>query len=281
MGLTLSDTINLSKPGDYVKVFFAPRGESTDGPVAFMHRPTGMANPDAPLGHHVGQDVGHISSTVLGASLKWGELRIEGSTFYGEEPNPESIDLPMGAPNSYALRVIDEFSPHLTAMVSGAYIKDPESTGKPNAFLARYSGSLYYSDFLADGWMLQDVLVGGLIQKYDHAEILASLGNEFLIQKNRDRIFGRLEVLQRTAESLGIESLNPDEGRWLAALTLGYSNRIFDILRDEGPGLGFGVYLGGSLTKGFLPEDFRSAYGGDPWSGKIFLQLGGMKMAHF
>jgi len=30
-----------------------------------------------------------------------------------------------------------------------------------------------------------------------------------------------------------------------------------------------------------LPGDFRSAYGGDPWSGKIFLQLGGMKMAHF
>jgi hypothetical protein len=77
MGITLSDTITLGDSGDYLKLFFAPRGESTDGPVAFMHRPTGMANPDAPLGHHVGQDVGHISSTVLGGSWKKNEDRFE------------------------------------------------------------------------------------------------------------------------------------------------------------------------------------------------------------
>src|SRR5262249_45983389 len=118
MGLTLSDTIRLetSREKDYLKFFFAPRGESTDGPIAFMHRPSGMANPDAPLGHHVGQDVGHISSTVIGASLKLGETRIEASTFNGTEPEPDKVDLPLGPPNSYAVRLIEEFSPAVAAM---------------------------------------------------------------------------------------------------------------------------------------------------------------------
>src|SRR5262249_40495780 len=57
MGLTLSDTLALGDKKQ-LKLFAAPRGESTEGPVAFMHRVTGMVNPDAPLGHHIGQDVG-------------------------------------------------------------------------------------------------------------------------------------------------------------------------------------------------------------------------------
>ncbi|HXL73923.1 MAG TPA: hypothetical protein VN963_09900, partial [bacterium] len=54
MGLTLSDTISLGDDKSSLKLFAAPRGESTDGPVAFMHRITGEVNPDVPLGHHVG-----------------------------------------------------------------------------------------------------------------------------------------------------------------------------------------------------------------------------------
>src|SRR6185312_14267064 len=72
MGLSFSDTITLENGKDFLKFSFAPRGESTDGPVAFMHRATGMVNPDAPLGHHIGQDVGHITSTVLAGALKLG-----------------------------------------------------------------------------------------------------------------------------------------------------------------------------------------------------------------
>ena len=97
MGLTLSDTITLnSGEGVYFKLFAAPRGETTDGPVAFMHRSTGKINPDAPLGHHVGQDVGHISSSVIGASLRRRSSILEFSAFSGKEPEPTKIDLPIG-----------------------------------------------------------------------------------------------------------------------------------------------------------------------------------------
>lgn len=111
MGLTLSDTIRLGEgKEEALKIFFAPRGETTEGPVAFMHRPTGMINPDAPLGHHIGQDVGHVTSTVIGASLKLGVTRFEASTFHRAEPSPTEVDLPLGSPDSGALRIIHHFT---------------------------------------------------------------------------------------------------------------------------------------------------------------------------
>jgi hypothetical protein len=129
MGLTLSDTIALGNVQEksYLKVFFAPRGESTDGPVAFMHRITGMINPDAPLGHHIGQDVGHITSTVIGGSLKLGSTHIETSTYHGAEPDPENIDLPIGKPDSVSFRLIEDFTNELTGMISAARVNSPES----------------------------------------------------------------------------------------------------------------------------------------------------------
>src|SRR5216110_659222 len=51
-----------------VTAYVAPSGEPALGPVAFMHRPSAMDNPVAPLGHH------------------W---KLEGSVFNGREPNEE------------------------------------------------------------------------------------------------------------------------------------------------------------------------------------------------
>src|SRR5262249_4680426 len=92
MGLTFSDSLTLNHD-TRLKFFVAPRGDSTDGPIAFMHRTTGFAvNPDAPLGHHLGQDSGHISSTVIGTQLSWYNTRFELSTFNGTEPEPTKVD---------------------------------------------------------------------------------------------------------------------------------------------------------------------------------------------
>jgi len=101
MGLTLSDTISLGHRKDHLKFWFSPRGQSTDGPIAFMHRSTGMVNPDAPLGHHIGQDAGHITSTVFGGAIRLSDTTLEASAFHGEEPKPTKVDLPMGKPDSY------------------------------------------------------------------------------------------------------------------------------------------------------------------------------------
>lgn len=274
MGLTLSDTISLGQGKDHVKVWFSPRGQATDGPIAFMHRPTGIANPDAPLGHHIGQDLGHISSTVFGASLRLGKTNFEASTFNGTEPQPTEVDLPLGKLNSYAGRVIHQFTPHLYAMASAAYVKNPEPHDPELDHIWRYSASLYNDHTFNSGWMIHNAFIWGLINYYDDISALNSFAEEFWLSKKQMNFWGRIEYLERTANQLEIASLNPDDPKWVAALTLGYTHKLakWD---------GFFIGLGGSVTKDFLPGEFQPAYDGEPLTAKVFLQVGGMKMWDF
>jgi hypothetical protein len=267
MGLTLSDTFSLAD-GDKsaLKLFAAPRGESTDGPIAYMHRITGMVNPDTPLGHHIGQDVGHISSTVLGESLKLGSFHIESSVFNGSEPNPTQVDLPIGPINSVAVRAIEEFSPQVMFMASYAWVGTPEP-GIAND--QRYSASLYTHIPLNDSMTFHNTLVYGGITNIDNVSSLNSFLDELLIQSGVASVFFRIEVLQRTPNELGISGLpNGDTGQWVNAFTLGYSHQVaaWD---------GWELRAGLSITNDQLPADYQPTYSGNPFSYKFFFQLGG------
>jgi hypothetical protein len=268
MGLTLSDTISLEHNKDHIKVWFAPRGQSTDGPVAFMHRPTGMVNPDAPLGHHVGQDVGHISSTVLGALIHLNNTTLEVSSFNGTEPKPAEVDLPMGALNSYAARLTEQFTPNFYAMISAAKLKPDEDHGD---HLERYSASIYNEHHFENGWMFHNALIYGLVNGFDSAGALQSFAEEFWFHREKQNIWSRIEVLQRTSAELEITSTAPNDSSWVTAVTLGSTH---EIKKWDSLTMGLGV----SVTKDFLPKEFESSYSGDPLSGKIFLQVSGLKM---
>ncbi len=272
MGLTLSDTLRLGAGEKNLTVFFAPRGESTDGPIAFMHRPTGQANPDAPLGHHVGQDVGHISSTVIGASLAWETTRLEVSMFHGAEPSPQAVDLPIGTPDSVGVRVSQSWTPHLLTMASFAYVANPEPDEPDITAEYRYSASAYHTLDLGDDWRWENALIFGGIHHLDRASFLASFAEEFCLRKHRSNAWGRIEILQRTPAELAIATGgDPNGGLWVTAVTLGYT---FVFARFEAAELG----VGASITKDLLPAAFSPAYGGNPWSGRVFLQAQGMKM---
>lgn len=272
MGLTLSDTIKIGESKDHIKVFFAPRGQATDGPIAFMHRPTGMVNPDAPLGHHLAQDVGHITSTVLGTSLRLSRTTLQVSAFNGSEPEPTKTDIPMGPMNSVGARAIYDFSDSIQAMASWAYVKEPEHDDPTLDSVRRYSASVYNRHDLMDGCTFQNALIFGQISNYDHVPVLNSLTEEFLFEKQSSKIWGRVEFVQRTPSQLQIAGTSdPLDPRWVKAATLGYTHGISQQHGVE-------VSLGGSVTKTFIPDEFRSAYGGEPWASKIFLQIGGMGM---
>jgi hypothetical protein len=275
MGLTISDTIGLSSGSsnqkDNLKIFFAPRGQATDGPIAFMHRPSGTTNPDAPLGHHVGQDIGHISSTVIGGSLALGSNRYELSVFNGTEPEPAKVDLHMGVPNSAAIRYGHEFSASVLALASIAYIKKPEEHEPEVNHRWRYSLSANSEHLIFGDWNFYNTVLTGAITDYDRAKVLFSFGEEFWLRNIPYNIWARGEVLQRTPAQLQIDAPADTRGRWVGAATLGYTHTVAQFTDAE-----LGVGLSG--TKTFLPDEFDAAYGGDPISGKIFVQLTGMKM---
>jgi hypothetical protein len=271
MGLTLSDTIRLGEGKEFVKFSFAPRGESTEGPVAFMHRPTGMVNPDAPLGHHIGQDVGHITSTVFAGALHLGSAELQISAFHGQEPEPTKVDLPFGAPNSIAARFIEQFTPRFYAMISASDVRDPESDTPDIHSIHRFSASAY-NRFTVAGLGFSNALIYGLVTNYDHAPSLSSVGEEFWLHGHGPNVWGRIEVLQRTPNELLLKGFaRPNEGRWVTAATLGYTHELAHLL-------GMKLGLGASVTRDFLPDGYRSSYGGNPYTGRVFLQAGGMEM---
>src|SRR5262245_44257651 len=72
-------------------VYFGYPGEPALGPPAFMHRPSAMDDPDAPIGHHW-QDSTHITFGVATGGLQWRDLKIEGSIFTGREPDEDRYD---------------------------------------------------------------------------------------------------------------------------------------------------------------------------------------------
>jgi hypothetical protein len=273
MGLELTDVVSFSAAHTRIlRVFFAPRGESTDGPIAMMHRPTGTVNPDAPLGHHIGQDVGHITSTVLGASLYLGGTLVEASTFVGREPSPTKVDLPLGTPDSFAVRVAQHLGRHFTTAASVAYVNDPEGEpGIPSE--VRVSASGYTQWNLPLGWRAHGTLIWGGITNYDHANFLSSITGEWLFLDEANALWGRVEVLERTPAELAITpSVSPNNGLWVGALTAGYTRRLASLWA-------FDVSIGGSATLSFLPNAFAGTYGGNSvMSGKLFLEARLMKM---
>ncbi|MBC7457507.1 MAG: hypothetical protein H7235_04470 [Bdellovibrionaceae bacterium] len=280
MGLTFSDLISLGEGKDYIKIFFAPRGQATDGPVAFMHRPTGMVNPDAPLGHHTAQDVSHITSTVLGASLALGKYQLEFSGFNGNEPEPTKIDLPLGSINSSAVRIGYEFTDSVLAMISAAGVSASEMNSNKTMTFQRYSVSIYTNNKFGEDWMFHNALIYGQLNNHENIPALKSIGEEFLFfQKDLPhQCWGRIEMVERTAMQLGALGIMPlsdlEKPHWVTALSGGYTYRILSSDNTE-------TSIGGSLTKDILPTDFKTAYGNDPLTAKIFLRFTGMKMGEF
>jgi len=272
MGLTLSDTVSLGGK-DHFKLFFAPRGQTTEGPIAFMHRVTGMVNPDAPLGHHIGQDVAHISSTVVGASLRVYQFTLEASAFHGEEPEPTKTDLPIGKMDSSAMRFVYEYSENLYAMASFATAKHPEHDQPDIDKVNRYSASVYSHLKSETGFVFHNTFIFGMTNFYDRISKLRSFGDEFLITINDlpHNIWGRIEVLERSGAELAISGAGVE---WVEAATVGYT---YDLFKNNKGKIG----IGGSVTRDFIPDTFDSVYGKDPLSGKIFIQLSGMSMGQF
>jgi hypothetical protein len=271
MGLTLSDTISLDSSST-LRLFAAPRGESTDGPIAFMHRDSARDDPDAPLGHHVGQDVGHISSTVLGAQLDVGRFIFEASAFNGSEPSPDKVDLPIDAINSGALRVTYAPTPEHRVMASWAHAEqtDPQYPGTTSA--NRSSASLYDRFAVGETRSVDNTFIIGSITRHPAGATLTSFLEEAVMTRGSSDFWGRLEVLQRLASELSIPSATStavENERWVSALTLGYTHWSTRV-----GALQFGV--GSSLTMDVLPEAWAVAYGGSiPLTFRLIVQIRG------
>lgn len=112
--------------GAWAFVYVAPVGEPALGPVPFMHRPSGRANPVAPLTHHV-LDATHISHGVVTAGLFVDErVQIEASLFNAHEPDQDRWAPEAPGLNSFSGRLTVFPGRSWAVQASFADLKEPE-----------------------------------------------------------------------------------------------------------------------------------------------------------
>ncbi|GAC1655980.1 MAG: hypothetical protein NVS4B3_21260 [Gemmatimonadaceae bacterium] len=249
-----------------LSLYAAAVGEPASGPVAFSHRPSAAANPLAPLGHHW-QDATHISFGVLTAGLFTRHLRIEGSFFNGREPDENRTNFDFRTLDSYAGRITVNPSVSWSASASFAYLASPETLA-PTESQHRATASLLYGRPVGrDGSLSAALIVGTNKHSGDSKPSKSALFESTYEMDRVATIFGRGEVVQKTAADLGIALVGPERVFEISSLTVGG-------MREVGTFSGGSIGLGGLASLGFVPAGLVASYGtGAPVGAAIFLRF--------
>ena len=249
--------------GSSVFVYAGLPGEPALGPATYMHRFSGMDNPEAPLGHHW-LDSTHVTFGV--ATLGWihDNVKLEGSVFTGREPDQKRTDIESPKMDSWSLRASWQPAPDWSLQVSHGHLHSPEQL-EPAVDTDRSTASAMYNRPLAGGdW--QTTLAWGRNVRHP-GKTTDALLLESAATFDRHTVFGRAERLEND------ELFNDHPGDVRAGQTfkvgkisLGY---IYDFIHHDNWRTGVGLL--GSVA--LVPGEIKDVYGGHPVSGMAFLRV--------
>lgn len=276
-------------------LYAAPSGEPALSPVAFMHRPSAMDNPAAPLGHHW-QDATHVSFGVVTAGIFTHKWQLEGSVFNGREPNEKRWDFDRIRLDSYSGRFSVNPSRHWSFAGGYGYLKSPEALN-PQESMHRITASALHGTSLRSGGQIASTFIWAANKHGGGADLSHSflLESEAILDR-ANTLFARTELVQKSAEELVVvDPVTTSKGVVLPGLPgeehfnvgsaqLGYIRELARIR--------WGIGLGAAATINFVPGPLEPYYGSKtPLGTFIFLRLrpfhsskskmtemGGMKM---
>lgn len=262
--LSVSYAHSFSKKTDAF-VYLAYPGEPALGAVAFMHRPSALYNPDAPLSHHW-IDATHISFGVATVGIRSGPFKLEGSSFTGKEPNEKRFDFDKPRFDSWSGRLSYNPSKNWALQVSQGFLKSPEELHAQEDVNRTTASASFSLPLVHDGWLNAVALWGRNKVKNHDGE------NAFLLEgswrKNKWALFSRYEYVQKSVEELnlnqvvyGHEALFP-----INALTLGFNH---DLLK-----MGNTRLAGGSQFIYYRPDQrLAGLYGKSPMAFEVYLRF--------
>ena len=259
-------------------VYVAPSSEPAFGPVAFMHRPSAMDNPAAPIAHHW-QDATHVSFGVVTAGIFSKQWQVEGSFFNGREPDESRWNFDPIKLDSYSGRVTINPTRHWSVAAGYGFLKSPEAL-KPDESMHRVTASVQHGARLGMNGQWSSALIWGANKHSTEP----SFSNSFLLESEAilDRsntFFGRTELVKKSAEDLVVD--NPVVTRSgvilpgfpatqrfnLGTAQLGY---IRELARLRFTTIG----LGGAVTLNIVPNSLEPYYGSrTPVGTFVFLRL--------
>jgi hypothetical protein len=252
-----------------VMMYVAPVGEPGIGPVAYMHRPSALNDPFAPLAHHW-TDATHITYGVLTAGLFTRQVKLEGTLFNGREPDEDRYDFDFHPLDSYGARLSVNPSPNWALSASYGYLKQPEAVhpeenqhrlGVSLLHTVRLGGQREWAGALIYGGN-RHVAAGAAGGSWEHSVIA-----EANLQLNAaNSVFQRVEYVRKRGEELSLSGALSSQEFDIGTFSLGYV-REFAGFR----GATFGVGARGAIN--LIPKALESVYGSHTPAGlAVFLR---------
>jgi hypothetical protein len=256
-------------PTEAFSLYVAPSGEPALGPVAFMHRPSAMDDPMAPLGHHW-QDATHISFGVITAGLFGERWKAEASVFNGREPDDRRWNFDPIRLDSYSGRVTYNPNDNWSFTTGYGYLKSPEIL-EPGLPIRRLVASALHGSEVGSEGQWASALVYGTNAHEGHPRSHSVLLESELVLDRRNTLLGRAEMVQKSGGELVLDrppsNLNHDELFSVGALSLGY-------IRELGRVRGVTIGLGARGTVNVVPRELETPYGSrTPVGGMVFIRL--------
>jgi hypothetical protein len=262
MELALIQQIPLSEEIG-VELYLAPVGEPAIGPTAYQHRLSAMSDPLTPLGHHW-QDSTHITYGVATAGLFGKVFKLEASYFNGHEPDEERTDFDFHTPDAIAARFSLNPVRSVSAQLSWASL--PAHGGHHAERVQRATTSVaHVAELGSSGYWATTLVVGNNLRGHDK-------GPSFLVESNldfdgRSVLYGRAELLYKSAEALVIEDAPEEERYRLASFGLGYQYGF-------GPIASLTPAIGARGSIALLPSALQPEYGTRaPVGGIVYAQI--------
>jgi hypothetical protein len=246
-----------------VMLYAAPVGEPGIGPVAYMHRPSALNDPFAPLGHHW-TDATHITYGVLTAGLFTRHLKLEGTVFNGREPDEDRYDFDFHTLDSYGARLSVTPTAHWALSASYGYLKQPEAL-HPEENQHRLGASILHTVRLGPHGEWASAVVYGANKHVEATDVVGvsvvgpwvhSVMAESNLQFDQvNSVFGRVEYVRKNGEELSLPGPLRDQDLDIGALSLGY---VREFARFRGATLGFGARGAINLIPGALEDVYGS-----------------------
>lgn len=241
--------------------YFGFPGEPALGPSTFMHRFSGMDNPEAPITHHW-LDSTHITFGVVTLGYIWKDLKVDGSIFTGREPDEQRWNFDEPRFDSYSIRL--SYNPTTTwaFQLSYGWLNSPEQL-EPDVNVDRITASVsYHKSWRKNHW--QTTLAWGQNRNHPGAVLDGFLLESTVRFHDTHTLFGRAERVEKD-EFFPVG--HPLDGSRFTVnkVSLGY---IYDFPKMQG--VTFGV--GGLGSVHLLPEGLEPAYGDTPLSCMLFVR---------
>ena len=259
MEAALSYSVTLD-PHNALFVYAGLPGEPALGPDAFMHRLSGIDNPEAPLTHHW-LDSTHISWGVVTAGYSYSNVRLEASAFNGREPDQNRYDIEVRPLDSWSARLSYNPSRDWSLQGSYGYLASPEQL-EPQISVRRTTASASYNAPAALWW--QTTFAWG---RNDPSQGAAS--NAWLLESaaqlaRAHTVFLRLERVDKDELFLPGSPLFA-HSFIINSLTVGY---VYDFARLAALRLG----VGGLVSFYNYPKELDAVYGNSPVSFMVFVR---------